>query len=90
MQPCMLRLLLGVSSFLISALPVHSPSVFQNLSRVFPILAVSVEGNRSPCSSQTIDAGFRVECPRHINKLGSPPPQSAIVYHNCQRYNCGL
>ena len=51
---------------------------FQNLSRVFPVLAgltpVSVWSrriqDRSSCLSlQTIDAGSRVECPRNINRF---------------------
>ena len=51
---------------------------FQNLSRVFPVLAVAntvscvgPEGeNRSACSSLlTVDAGSRVECLRNINRL---------------------
>ena len=35
-----------ISSLLISTLPVHSPAFFQNLSRVFPVLAVA---NTSSC-----------------------------------------
>ena len=59
---------------IMSIFPVHSPSfLFQNLFRVFPVLAVAKAGscaglqnnNRSPCSlSQKIGAGgSRVECP---------------------------
>ena len=41
----MLRLLLGISSLLISTLPAHSPTFSQNLSRVFPVLAVPITGS---------------------------------------------
>ena len=41
----MLRLPTGISSLLISTLPVHSLAFFQNLSRVFPVLAVANTGS---------------------------------------------
>ena len=59
--PCMLRLLPGISSLLISTIPVHSPAFFQNLFQVFPVLASA--------NTSLLDAGFRVECPRNINRL---------------------
>ena len=42
----MLRLLPGISSLLISTLPVHSPDFFpkKNMSRVFPVLVVAKTG----------------------------------------------
>ena len=42
----MVRLLPGISSLLIYTLPAHSPTFFQNLSKVFPVLAV---GNTGSC-----------------------------------------
>ena len=39
------RLLPGISSMLISSLPVHSPALFQNLSRAFPVLDVANTGS---------------------------------------------
>ena len=44
---CMLRLLPGISSLLISTLPLQSPAFFspQNLSRVFPVSAVASSGS---------------------------------------------
>ena len=41
----MLRLLPGISSLLISTLPVHSPAFFQNISRFFPVLALAKTGS---------------------------------------------
>ena len=39
------RLLPGISSLLVFTLRVHSPAFFQNLSRVFPVLAVVNTGS---------------------------------------------
>ena len=50
----MLRLLPGISSWLISTLPVHLLDVFQNLSRVFPLLAVA---NTCSCVGQQNKTG---------------------------------
>ena len=42
---CMLRLLSGIPSLLISTLPVHSPAFFKNLSKLFPVLAAANTGS---------------------------------------------
>ena len=42
---CLLLLLPGISSFLISTLQVHSPAFFENLSQVFPVLAAANTGS---------------------------------------------
>ena len=59
--------------FLISTFPVHSAAFFpQNLSRFFPVLAVVNTGCCVGPQTKTVtllDAGFRVECPRNMNKL---------------------
>ena len=55
-------------SLLISTLPVHSPAFFQNLCRVFPVLAVANTGSFVGRQNKIGDpaAGSRVECLRNI------------------------
>ena len=68
--PCIFRLLPGISSLLISTLPVHSPAFFQNLSQVFPVLAAANTGSCVGRQNKVGHlAGSRVECSRNINRL---------------------
>ena len=61
---------------LISTFLAYSPSFFSKLLSLFSCISCckrrflcrSAEWNRSSCSSQTIDAGSRVECPRNIGR----------------------
>ena len=51
------------SSMTISTLPVHSPASFQNLSQVFPVLAVANTGSSvGPQNKIGHPAGFRFPC----------------------------
>ena len=69
----MLRLLPGISSLLISNLPVHSLAFFPKTSpKFFPVLAAANTGSCVGSQNKTghfLDAGSRVECPRNINRL---------------------
>ena len=57
------NLLPGISSLLISTLPVHSPAFFQNLSRLFPVLAVANTGSCvGPQTKKCHPAGCRFPC----------------------------
>ena len=68
----MLRWLPGISSLLISTLPVHSSAFFQNLSWNFPLSAVASTGS---CVGPQNKIGHLAGCrfpswvPRNINRL---------------------
>ena len=70
----MLRLLTGISSLLISTLLVHTHAL--HFSKTSPdFFLVFVVADTSFCVGlqnkkvALLDAGSRVECPRHINRL---------------------
>ena len=53
----------GISSLLISTLPVHSPAFFQNLFRFFPVLVVANTGSYvRPQNKKGHPAGCRFTC----------------------------
>ena len=70
----MLRLLPGISSLLITTLPVLSPVFFQNLSRVFPVLAVA---NTGSCVGPQSKIGLPALCCRQLMQV---PVLSAAEY----------
>ena len=57
--PCMLHLLPGISSLLISTFLVHSPAFFPNLSQVFLALAAASTGS---CVGLQNEIGYLAGC----------------------------